>query len=39
MKPSDDDIFVWKVTLNGPKGTPYEGGHFRLTFKAPEDYP
>ena len=27
------------ITLKGPKGTPYEGGLFKLEMKFPPDYP
>ncbi len=28
-----------KVTIEGPKGTAYEGGYFRLEIKFPQSYP
>jgi ubiquitin-conjugating enzyme E2 R len=34
-----DDLFIWVVWFLGPKGTPYEGGHFKAQFKYPQDYP
>ncbi|CAG9316453.1 unnamed protein product [Blepharisma stoltei] len=30
---------LWKGTLNGPPGTPYEGGLFEFQLNFPADYP
>jgi ubiquitin-protein ligase len=35
----NEDIFTWNVEMKGPKGTPYEGGVFKYTVRASEDYP
>ena len=29
----------WEAVLEGPQGTPYEGGKFRVSFEVPHDYP
>ncbi|CAG2102711.1 unnamed protein product [Medioppia subpectinata] len=34
-----DNLLVWKVLLNGPEGTPYEGGVFELELVFPDTYP
>ncbi|KAL9631857.1 MAG: hypothetical protein Q9164_005663 [Protoblastenia rupestris] len=36
---SEDDIFVWEALIQGPEGTPYEGGIFPAELKFPKDYP
>jgi len=37
---SEDDLFEWKVYIEGPKETFYEGGIFQLVMKFPKlDYP
>lgn len=36
---SDADVFSWNALLEGPRGTPYEGGRFRLRLQFPKDYP
>ena len=35
----EDDIFVWKCTMFGPRDTPYAGGLFYLRVKFPDDFP
>ena len=36
---NEEDLFNWIVVMQGPEGTPYEGGIFKLHFKFPENYP
>ena len=35
----NNNYFIWRVTLKGPKETPYEGGIFTLRITFPFDYP
>ncbi|KAH8256708.1 hypothetical protein KR038_006238, partial [Drosophila bunnanda] len=35
----EKDIFKWKATIEGPQGTPYEGGIFHLDILFNEEYP
>jgi len=35
----ESDLFEWRVWMEGPKETPYEGGIFQLVMKFPPDYP
>ncbi|KXN72866.1 ubiquitin-conjugating enzyme [Conidiobolus coronatus NRRL 28638] len=40
LEPVDeDDLLVWKCSLKGPQGTPYEGGVFKLQINITENYP
>merc|ERR1711981_766426 len=34
-----DDVFQWQATVQGPAGTPYEGGIFFLKVQFPSNYP
>ena len=34
-----EDVTVWSVVLEGPAGTPYEGGLFCGNLRFPPDYP
>jgi ubiquitin-protein ligase len=36
---SADDTTQWKVIMEGPVGTPYEGGRWIVSIKFPNDYP
>lgn len=36
---SEDDMFVWEALIQGPEGTPFEGGIFPAELKFPKDYP
>lgn len=36
---SDNDLFHWELRIQGPDGTPYEGGEFELTCEYPSDFP
>ncbi|XP_044765179.1 uncharacterized protein LOC123321576 [Coccinella septempunctata] len=38
-EPLDDCACHWQATLEGPAGSPYEGGLFFLFIKVPESYP
>jgi ubiquitin-conjugating enzyme E2 D/E len=38
-QPDENNLFSWKATIEGPKGSPYEGGAFNLSIQYPEDYP
>lgn len=35
----NDDIYKWTAILDGPTGTPYENGKFKLKLIFPIDYP
>jgi len=35
----DDNLYEWRVFIEGPKETFYEGGIFQLYMKFPNDYP
>ena len=35
----DNNIFNWRVSLLGPKNTPYENGLFSISIHFPKDYP
>ena len=37
--PEEDNIYKWRVTLLGPKDTPYKGGIFYIEVKFPKYYP
>ena len=36
---SEDDMFIWEALIQGPEGTPFEGGVFPAELKFPKDYP
>ncbi len=36
---NEDDLFVWEALIQGPDGTPFEGGIFPAELKFPKDYP
>lgn len=36
---SEDDMFVWEALIQGPEGTPFEGGIFPAELRFPKDYP
>ncbi|KAI8361716.1 ubiquitin-conjugating enzyme/RWD-like protein [Blakeslea trispora] len=38
-EPIDEDMFHWQGILEGPKGTPYQGGRFKLDIAFSADYP
>ncbi|XP_067673393.1 uncharacterized protein [Haliotis asinina] len=39
FRPFADYVFKWDATIEGPAGTPYEGGSFMLDVGFPMDYP
>ncbi|PFH56707.1 hypothetical protein XA68_16111 [Ophiocordyceps unilateralis] len=36
---SEDDLLQWECAVQGPEGTPFEGGVFLAEMKFPKDYP
>jgi len=34
-----DSMFTWEAVIEGPEGTPYEGGCFSAKITFPQDYP
>lgn len=36
---TEDDMFLWEALIQGPEGTPFEGGVFPAELKFPRDYP
>ncbi|GAT27726.1 ubiquitin-conjugating enzyme E2-18 kDa [Aspergillus luchuensis] len=36
---TEDDMFHWEALIQGPEGTPFEGGVFAAELKFPKDYP
>jgi ubiquitin-conjugating enzyme E2 R len=39
VEADEANFFEWKVWIEGPKDTCYEGGVFQLALKFPKDYP
>jgi len=35
----NNNYFTWRVTMMGPKNTPYDGGLFTIAINFPPDYP
>jgi ubiquitin-conjugating enzyme E2 G2 len=36
---TEDDLLHWEAVIQGPEGTPFEGGVFPAELKFPRDYP
>ncbi len=36
---SEDDLLYWEALIQGPEGTPFEGGVFAAELRFPKDYP
>ncbi|KAL9595769.1 MAG: hypothetical protein Q9179_004858 [Wetmoreana sp. 5 TL-2023] len=36
---SENDIYKWRITINGPKDSPYAGGRFLVYMTLPVDFP
>lgn len=34
-----DDLFKWKLVIDGPESTPYEKGTFTIDMTLPPEYP
>ncbi|KAL1978389.1 hypothetical protein VTN31DRAFT_1248 [Thermomyces dupontii] len=35
----ESNLYAWRVTMEGPEGTPYEGGKFTINLTLPTEYP
>merc|ERR1712179_480074 len=38
-KPDENNARYFKIVVDGPKESPYEGGNFNMELFLPEDYP
>ncbi|RMZ81529.1 hypothetical protein DV737_g2447, partial [Chaetothyriales sp. CBS 132003] len=36
---TEDDLLFWEALIQGPEGTPFEGGIFPAELRFPKDYP
>ena len=39
VQPVENNPRYFNVVIDGPLGSPYEGGHFKLQLYLPEEYP
>ena len=39
VQPVENNPRYFNVVIDGPVGSPYEGGHFKLQLYLPEEYP
>jgi len=39
LEPDTNTMFKWRATIEGPAGTPYDGGYFHVELTIPELYP
>ena len=39
VEPVEGNPRYFSVVIDGPQGSPYEGGHFKLQLYLPEEYP
>ena len=39
VQPVENNPRYFNVVIDGPSGSPYEGGHFKLQLYLPEEYP
>lgn len=37
--PDEENLFLWEALIEGPEGTPWEGGLFELKLEFTENYP
>jgi ubiquitin-protein ligase len=35
----EDNMLLWNIVIDGPTGTPYEGGKFRCKLTFPKEFP
>ncbi|OIR57145.1 MAG: ubiquitin-conjugating enzyme E2 [Amphiamblys sp. WSBS2006] len=38
-QPDKDNLFKWVATMQGPEGTPFEGGSSKVDITIPDNYP
>ena len=38
-QPVENDLYTWVALVDGPKGTPFEGGFFSLVLLFDDEYP
>ena len=39
INPTENDVMIWNITIDGPEGTPFIGGKFVINLDFTDNYP
>ena len=39
IAPTEDNVMIWNITIDGPEGTPFIGGKFVVNLDFSDNYP
>ena len=39
IAPTENDVMIWNITIDGPEGTPFIGGKFVVNLDFTDNYP
>ena len=39
INPTENDVMIWNITIDGPEGTPFIGGKFVVNLDFTDNYP